>query len=202
MRFFLRRSKVDRGKVWGLLHTISDIDSSSGIPEGFQHIENIVNSAFSGSLDVDQEDFKLLAYDRVSTKRTKLNKAFYRDLHITTDNDMGDEGRAPSGTVTESRTLSSFEDAFQEIEGTETAEASVIALVALRDRLRIEVGIDPLYSLLSGLEGNLEGSENIINLCNHSEEVRELIVDLLESSKDISKSGDFSLSDVIKSHLD
>lgn len=169
----------------------------------YGHTLEVRSSFFNKSGGIrDSENFNLASYEARSYSNDKVAKETYRDIHIAFEGDYNEDGQAPLGTVKDTAIPHSKEVShFDNVENSKTLVEGVRYLLKHRKSLLIEVGVDPILALTASLREVDEGTANILKLTNHSEEVKEIIQDILTSSN-IDDLQDLTLVERIEQEVD
>lgn len=196
MRYFTHISKTPMHRTWGMLSKgVSEaLKNSSPSAFVFEHLRETVEAAYSGSLDVNQENFNHRAYEfqaKLNSSRN-ANSAYgpnRREVHITSDVEMED-GKAPKGTISESKVAGTFEEAFDIVESEMTLREVVEFMVEHRFDIIKNTALDPIVCLRSSLQGSVEATENMNTITSFSDEYRDTFVDILQASAKMDDQGE------------
>lgn len=190
MRFFTYSPDIELGLLWGHLHAIGERTEVSTEPE-YEHTYDIIMSALNGSFNLHQESFNHFGYELKSRQRddhSKTAKAKNK-LNIIDDAVKDFDQATGYGDTTASKVLVDFEEAFDQIDSSETLKRGIEELVEQRSKIQDELGLDIVVSLSQSLNDHPGAMQVIREICVHAPNIRELITDILESSASLTRGG-------------
>lgn len=181
MKFFIHEPSVPYSKVWQLVRGVGS-EKHKGENKSLEFLEETINSAISGTLDLEQENFNISGYDYIA-RLNESRRARPKDMsmYISSDMEVSDNGRAPEGTVSESKVLGTIDNGLNIVEDEETIRLGIRSLVQDTQIYGRSIGINPVESLKGLLDGNPDSVENIRKLCDAHPEVLEVFADIAES---------------------
>lgn len=203
MRFFKYSPKIRTGLLWNQLHSLASTKKTFKKDElnKYEHTSDIVTSALNGSFDINQTGFNHLAYEARSRSHDDISvqKKRSKVWNIIDSSSSEEEAGPQYGDVLDSKVLKDFEEAFDEIECSETLRKGIEVLVDYREKISREYGLDVMVSFRMSLYRNPDAVEAIRELCESDEEVKDTITDVLESSSKLNKAGsDIDLGELLK----
>lgn len=192
MKFFTYAPKARVGLLWGHLHNISAMAESTASTDcKFTHTFEILSSAMSGSFDLDQDRFDHLAYEAKSRKNdefNQINKAKKQSNIV--DSVIDSESPKSYRDVRADTVLVGMEEAFDKIDASETLRESIIELAAMRQVLFQELRMDVITAIQGSLGDNPDAIDAVREICERKPDVGELIIDILQSVKDLADGGE------------
>lgn len=214
MRFFSRvKTNVNAGEIWGMFADMGTetyrnraAKSDTYYSRKYGHTLEVLSAAQTsrskyGSAKMDQSSFDLAAYEARCYTNDTRSPDFYRDLHIAMEGDVDEYGQIPAGTVQMKDLPKREVFSFSTIENSTSIRDGIKYLMEHRVPLQRDVGVDPIISLLASLDGDEEATANVVKLTNHTEELKDIITDILTST-DIDDLQDYTLYERVQNEVD
>lgn len=146
---YVPKSDKDMGKVWGLFKGMTPEEIGRN-PYGYSL--EIVKSALSGSIDEAEFDLKRYTFGCVRNDKLNINKKRRKELFIVDSYEDEDEGRVNFGDISD-RCLGSLDSMLDEVLSNESFNASVQALLGMRDEYIRTKGIDIVVVVRGAVKG-------------------------------------------------